>query len=35
MPLGTMTGSSFAITGNQVSAVAVGNQATSTITSLR
>jgi hypothetical protein len=35
MPFGTMTGSSFAFTGNQVSAVAVGNQATSTITSLR
>lgn len=35
MPLSTMSGSSFAVTGNQVSAVAIGNQATSTITSLR
>lgn len=35
MPLVTMTGSNFALTGNQVSAVAIGNQATSTITSLR
>ncbi|OJY48568.1 hypothetical protein [Sphingomonas sp. 67-41] len=35
LPLGSMTGSSFALTGNQVSAVAVGNQATNSITSLR
>ncbi|WP_066798526.1 beta strand repeat-containing protein [Sphingomonas soli] len=35
MPLGAMTGSSFALTGNQVSAVAIGNQATNTVTSLR
>ncbi|MDK2769700.1 MAG: hypothetical protein KYX69_18500 [Sphingomonas sp.] len=35
MPLTAMSGSRFALTGNQVSAIAVGNQATSTITSLR
>lgn len=35
LPLGTMTGSSLALTGNQVSAVAVGNQAINSITSLR
>jgi hypothetical protein len=35
VPLSTMSGSSIALTGNQVSAVAIGNQATSTITSLR
>lgn len=35
VPLSTMSGSSLALTGNQVSAVAIGNQATSTITSVR
>ncbi|NML08038.1 hypothetical protein [Sphingomonas sp. G-3-2-10] len=35
VPLAAMTSSRFALTGNQVSAVAIGNQATNTITSLR
>ncbi|NYT41042.1 hypothetical protein HZY97_09765 [Sphingomonas sp. R-74633] len=35
VPLTTMSGSSLALTGNQVSAVAVGNQATNIVTSLR
>jgi hypothetical protein len=35
VPLGSMSGSSFAVTGNPVGAIAIGNQATSTITSLR